>query len=162
MKKCGLKTTPITNKCDYCKGNNRCLKETFCVYQEDMSSLSSDSSAQATTSHDNAINPNYTPPASVTRKKCNAESSNFRTFCEYKINGECAYDKYCYYQAGCKPTLEERAKQECADCSHSKVCKFREKFESLKEDTQPPLLCVCQFYTMIETIKEIYNRGDES
>lgn len=97
--------------------------------------------------------------------------------CDYRdTENKCDCGSRCGYQVPIEPQLKQKpqpadlAKQECSICAHSKVCKFKEEFENLKGHSQPPFLCVCQFYTMIaaiaesynEYIKGNYNREDES
>lgn len=113
MKKCGLKTDPMTNRCIYQSGEKKCLFLGSCYYLQNPPNC--DSSVQRPpnlpTSGSNAVNPKYTPPASVKPKF----------------------------------TLEEQAKQDCSSCDHKTVCKYKEKFETMKKDYFP-LLCVCQWY----------------
>ena len=94
MKKCGLKTTPMTSRCFYQSGEDTCLFSGSCRYLQDPQ---------------------------------NCDSPVQKPSIEFK------------------PSLEERSKQECSTCSHREVCKFKDKFESMKKE-HFPLLCVCQWY----------------
>ena len=89
---------------------------------------------------------------------CNYKDTENKCDC----GSRCGYQGLIELQLKQKPHPADLAKQECSICSHSKVCRFKEEFENLKGYDKLPFLCVYQFYTMIETIKEIYNREDES
>lgn len=73
--------------------------------------------------------------------------------CDYRYKSKCKNLGLCGYQrepditrsVKPKPTLEEQAKQDCSSCDHKTVCKYKEKFETMKKE-HFPLLCVCQWY----------------
>ena len=86
MKKYGLKTDPMTNRCRYQSGDT-CLFLGSCVRLEDCSF----STPRLPTSGSNAVNPKYTPPASVKPKltleeqaKQDCSSCDHKTVCKYK------------------------------------------------------------------------------
>ena len=147
MKNCGC--PEWLGKCDY-RYKSKCKNIGLCGYQTDPPFPPA-----PPTSGSNAVtpNPNYVPPASINGKKCNANSYGFNMFCDYKVDGNCVYNKDCCYQIEFKPSLEERAKQECSTCDHKVVCKFKDKFETMRKEYYPSL-CVCQFYKKGEIIYE--------
>lgn len=64
--------------------------------------------------------------------------------CAWNENGECLCYVDCVNKKLCENILCSNDEQ-CSTCDHSKVCKYKEKFETMIKE-HFPLLCVCQWY----------------
>ena len=92
MKKCGLKTDPVTNRCIYQSGDE-CLFLGSCHHLQSPPNCGSSVQRPPAppTSGSNAVNPKYTPPTSVKpklsleeRAKQDCSSCDHKTVCKHK------------------------------------------------------------------------------